>query len=168
MKTINKKILMTILCLCIAAVMCISSAAAADITINYTYGSVSGFSHHIEYTTYGVRGSSEGDIAHSASDKVSYYASVDGLSNHKHLYAHLDYISRSTIVLADITQEGAIATGSEITFNRGYDADIVMEEHAFTGVDTWSATYTYYWRYSSSQSRMTITSGKYTGTGTVM
>lgn len=167
MKTISKKICMTILCFCIAGVMCIS-LSAANITINNSYGSVSGFSYHVEHTTNGVRGSSEGDIAHSASNKVSYYAYVDGLSNHKHLYAHLESTNGDFIILADISQEDAIATGSEITFNHEYDAIIVMEEHAFTGVDTWSATYTYRWGHSSSQSRMTIISGRYDGTGTVM
>lgn len=167
MKTINKKILMTILCLCIAAVMCISSSAA-DITINYTYGSVSGFSHHIEYTTNGVRGSSEGDIAHSASNKVSYYAYVDGLSNHKHLYAHLESANGDFIILADISQENAITAGSDITFNREYDATITMEELAFTGVDTWSAEYIYEWDHSSSLNKMTIVSGRYIGSGSVM
>lgn len=165
MKTISKKICMTILCFCIAGVMCIS-LSAANITINNSYGSVSGFSCHVEHTTNGVRGSSEGNLVQSSSGQVSYYAYVGGSTSHRHLYAHVHYAAGGTVVFANISEEHDINSSAEITFNREYDATITMEELGYTGADTWTAKYIYEWGHSSSLSRMTIISGRYVGTGT--
>ncbi len=165
MKKITKKMGIIILCLCMATAMCIS-ASAASITINSQYGGVSGYSYHIEHTPNGVRGYSEGNFVHNTSDKVFYYAYVSGSTTYKVLYAYLESANGSSIDYADIVQKSTIESNPEITFSRGYDATMTMEESGFTGADSWAATYTYEWDYSSALSKMTIVSGTYTGSGT--
>ena len=165
MKKITKKMALIILCLCMATAMCFS-VSAASITINSQYGRFSGYSSHIERTPNGVRGYSEGNFVHNTSDKVFYYAYVSGSTTYKVLYAYLESANGSSTDYADIVQNSAIESDTEITFSRGYDATMTMEESGFTGSDYWAATYTYEWGYSSDLSKMTIVSGTYTGSGT--
>ena len=165
MKKITKKMGLIILCLCLVTTMCIS-VSAASIPINNQYGSVTGYSNHVEYTPNGVRGYSEGNFVHNSSDKVFYFAYVSGGTTYKVLSAYLDSANGDSIEYADIVQKASIESNPELNFSRGYDAIMTMEESGFTGADSWAAIYTYEWDYVDALSKMTIVSGTYDGSGT--
>lgn len=126
-----------------------------------------GYSNHIEYTSINnVSGRSEANCVHNSSNAVYIFAhlrsgSYNGNSYRTELNVYLissftgrtDYVSDSSY--------SSMEWNESISFERGYDAEIRIEEAAGLAADSWESLYTYRWLHKAALNGYTIKSGTY-------